>query len=102
MPLKSGKSQKVISENIRELHHGPNFARTEEKHGEGTAHRQAIAIAMETARKSRAKGGGVHVGPIRTEHGGRTDTEEMKVADGSYVLSSDVISHLGANNSEAG
>jgi hypothetical protein len=26
----------------------------------------------------------------------------MKVADGSYVLSADVVSHLGQNNSEAG
>jgi len=102
MPLKSGKSQKVISENIRELHHGPNFARTEEKHGEGTAHRQAIAIAMETARKSRAKGGKVHVGPINGDAPGRVDVHKMQVEDGGYVISSDVISHLGQNNSAAG
>lgn len=52
--------------------------------------------------KARANGGKVHVGPIRTKHPGRTDTEPMKVADGSYVLPSETISHLGQNNSEAG
>ena len=50
----------------------------------------------------RANGGKVHVGPIRTKHPGRTDTVPMKVADGSYVLPSETISHLGQNNSEAG
>lgn len=50
----------------------------------------------------RAKGGKVHVGPIRTKHPGRVDTQPMKVADGSYVLSADVVSHLGQNNSENG
>jgi len=55
--------------------------------------RQAIA---------RAKGGKIHVGPIETDHGGRTDTEEMKVPDGAYVLPADAISHMGENNSQAG
>jgi len=43
MPLKKGKSQKTIDENIEELRHS------------GRPMRQAVAIALETARKSGAK-----------------------------------------------
>lgn len=48
MPLKSGKSQKVISANVRELVHS------------GRPHKQAVAIAMSTAKmpKPTAKPGG--------------------------------------------
>lgn len=47
MPLKKGR--KHISENIRELHQGPQYERTMERHGKETANRQAIAIAMHEA-----------------------------------------------------
>ena len=43
MPLKKGKSQKVISENISELRHS------------GRPERQSIAIAMSEAGKSKNK-----------------------------------------------
>jgi len=43
MPLKKGKSQKIISQNIRMLIH------------EGRPQKQAIAIAMKTAGLSRKK-----------------------------------------------
>lgn len=43
MPLKKGKSQKVVSANIR----------TEIAHGK--PQRQAVAIALDTARRSGAK-----------------------------------------------
>lgn len=66
----------------------------------GTVRNPAVTRALAVAR--RAKGGKVHIGPIKSPHGGRTDTEEMKVPDGSYVLSADVVSHLGENNSDAG
>lgn len=43
MPLKKGKSKEVISENIRELVHS------------GRPQKQAIAIALDEARRSGAK-----------------------------------------------
>lgn len=49
MPLKSGKSQKVISQNIRELEH------SQTKAGKGRTHAQNVAIAMKTARKSKGR-----------------------------------------------
>jgi hypothetical protein len=62
-----------------------------------------VAIALETARKSkRASGGKVHVGPIEGDDGGRTDTIPLKVEDSSYVFPADFISHLGENNSSSG
>lgn len=45
MPLKSGSSQKTISSNISEMIHA------------GHPQKQAIAAALETARKTRAEGG---------------------------------------------
>lgn len=45
MPLKSGSSQKVISQNIRELEH------SQTKAVKGRTHKQNIAIAMRIARK---------------------------------------------------
>ena len=53
MPLKSGKSKEVVSENIRELHKGPQYAATKREHGKATADKQAVAIAMEQKRKSK-------------------------------------------------
>jgi hypothetical protein len=43
MPLKKGSSQEVIAANIKELKQS------------GRPHRQAVAIALETARKSKKK-----------------------------------------------
>jgi len=53
MPLKSGSSQKTISQNISELHSGNTFARTKAKFGKAKANKQAIAIAYSKARKSK-------------------------------------------------
>lgn len=103
MPLKSGKSQATISENIRELHHGPTHERTAKKFGEERAHEQSIAIAMETARKTkRKKGGRVHLGPVIGNTGGRADKVNASVPDGCYVIPSQAVSHLGENNTMAG
>ena len=52
MPLKSGRSRSVISQNIREFSKGRTFARTKKKFGAATARKQAIAIALKKAGKS--------------------------------------------------
>lgn len=52
MPLKKGSSQKVISQNIAELHRGETFAKTKAKFGKKKADKQAVAIAMDKAGKS--------------------------------------------------
>lgn len=49
MPLKKGKSQKVISANISEL------SRSTTKAGRKRTHKQNIAIALSEARKPRKK-----------------------------------------------
>ena len=43
MPLKKGKSKKVVSQNIREMRHS------------GYSQKQAVAAALSTARKSKKK-----------------------------------------------
>lgn len=53
MPLKKGSSQKTISKNISELHTGKTYARTASKSGKAAANKQAVAIAMDKAGKSR-------------------------------------------------
>lgn len=55
MPLKSGKSKKTISKNIEEFHTGKTYAATSKKFGKEKADKQAIAVALETARKSKKK-----------------------------------------------
>jgi hypothetical protein len=52
MPLKRGKSKATVSSNIRELHSGKTFAHTKAKFGKAKANKQAVAIALSTARKS--------------------------------------------------
>ena len=46
MPLKRGGSQQTISDNISELEHSQTAA------GKARSHKQNIAIAMETARRT--------------------------------------------------
>ncbi len=53
MPLKTGK--KNVGANIRELHRGETYARTKKKHGKKKADEQAVAIALETARKRKKR-----------------------------------------------
>lgn len=112
MPLKKGTSQKTVSSNIRELVHS------------GRPQKQAIAIALKTAREVRAFGGTtvtttkdvgmpmprvrppksprLHVGPIHSAVNGRTDHLPMTVPSGSYVVPADIVSALGEGNTMAG
>ena len=53
MPLQSGKSQSVVSRNIRELHSGKTYRRTRLKFGKAKANAQAVAIALDKAGLSR-------------------------------------------------
>lgn len=55
MPLKKGSSKKTVSANIRELHTGKTYAKTAAKFGKGKANKQAVAIALSTARKPKSK-----------------------------------------------
>jgi hypothetical protein len=59
MPLLKGSSQKAIGENISELHTGKTYAHTKNKFGAKRANDQAIAIALDMARKSKQKKRGV-------------------------------------------
>lgn len=64
MPLKHGSSKSTISRNISELHSGEQYARTRAKFGKKKANKQAVAIALSTARKRKNKGnvGEMHTG----------------------------------------
>ena len=53
MPLKTGKSKKVISQNIEEFHTGKTYAHTQEKFGKKRADQQAVAVAYSMARKGK-------------------------------------------------
>lgn len=100
MPLKPGVKNKET--NFHELRHGDQFARTRKEHGVSTARSQMVAIALKEARKQRAHGGKVHVGPIIGKTGGRADKRPMHVPDGSYVFTADHVSGLGQGNTHAG
>jgi hypothetical protein len=95
MPLKPGKSQAVISQNIREM-------------SKTHPHNQAVAAALSTARKAMEKGGStekhpkVFHGPLKAAIPGRTDRLPIHVHSGSYVLPADIVSGLAEGNTEAG
>ena len=98
MPLKPGKSSHTISSNISELVHS------------GHPQKQAVAIALDTARRAMREGGVpkdmakrvVHEGPINVKIPGRTDRLPIHVYSGSYVLPADIVSGLGEGNTLAG
>lgn len=99
MPLLPGKRN--VGRNIEELqaHDHP--------------HRQAVAIALDVARRKKREEGGsnetphvrapkFHSGPIHSAVAGRTDHLPITVESGSYVLPADCVSHIGESNTLAG
>ena len=90
MPLKRGSSQATVSANIGEMIHS------------GHPRDQAVAAALNIARKARATGGKVHVGAINSAVAGRTDHLPMHVPSGAYVIPADIISAMGEGNTAAG
>lgn len=54
--LRPGASQTIVSGNIRELHGGQTYARTRRKSGKRAADKQAVAIALDQARRTIAGG----------------------------------------------
>ena len=55
MPLKRGSSRATISKNIQEFTGGNTYNKTAKKFGKAKARRQAVAVALNTARKSGAR-----------------------------------------------
>lgn len=95
MPLKKGKSRATISSNIREMVHA------------GHPQNQAVAAALDMARKARANGGALapartFSGPVNGHGPGRTDRYPLQVLSGSYVIPADIVSALGEGNTAAG
>lgn len=113
MPLQQGNSRQAISANIGELVRS------------GRDQRQAVAIALDVARRSAHKhlaDGGMSSPPVvpwntrqeareafsgapkfvNSAVPGRTDRHDVDVPAGSYVLPADVVSGLGEGNSLAG
>lgn len=95
MPLHPGKSREVVSSNVREMMHA------------GHPQKQAVAAALDTARKA-AQGGRqethpkVFHGPLKAPIPGRTDRLPIHVYSGSYVIPADIVSALAEGNTEAG
>jgi len=95
MPLREGKSKSVIQANIREM-------------SKTHPHKQAIAAALNTARKAAERGGRqiknpkVFHGPLRSAVPGRTDRLPINVYSGSYVFPADIVSSLAEGNTEGG
>jgi hypothetical protein len=103
MPLIKSGSKESVSQNIKT------------EIGAGKPQKQAVAIALDVARRARAAGGGVmpstvhahlsakvHTGPIHSAVAGRTDHLPVHVPSGSYVIPADVVSGMGEGNTNAG
>lgn len=94
MPLIKSGSKKAVSTNIRT------------EMAAGKPQKQAVAIALETARRAKRAAGGavghVYTGGIVSDVPGRTDKHPMDVESGSYVVPADIVSGMGQGNTLAG
>lgn len=88
MPLKSGK--KNIGQNISELMNS------------GKPRNQAIAIALDVAKRKKYERGGLVTGPLLGRTKGRADKVKLTVPPGSHVIPSDIVSAIGDGNSVFG
>ena len=86
MPLIKGHSKKSVSSNIRT------------EMDAGKPQKQAVAIALDSARRSKRANGGL----IHSDVPGRTDKHKMNLKSGSYVIPADIVSGMGQGNTMAG
>lgn len=71
MPIKLGSSPAVVSSNIAEFHKGSTFQKTADKFGKDRADKQAVAVALHSADKSKDRKGEDHkiaVAKMHPEH----------------------------------
>lgn len=113
MPV-TGTPKEIIHEEMHRFKHGQLHSGPDKYGHLAKSRKQAIAIALNVARKHAADGGGMpwfvrqeargmlHTGPIRGTVPGRTDHVPLNVPNGSYVLPAQHVSHLGQNNTESG
>lgn len=101
MPLIKSVKKENVSKNIATEMHA------------GKPQRQAVAIALDVARRAAKAAGGevqtsrpkvadIHEGPINVPVPGRTDRLPVHVLSGAYVLPADIVSALGEHNTLAG
>lgn len=92
MPLIKSGTKRAISTNIGEMI------------AAGHPENQAVAAALDTARRAKMARGGsaTHEGAIVSHIPGRTDKIPMDVKSGSFVIPADIVSGLGQGNTLAG
>ena len=92
MPLIKSGTKRAISTNIGEMI------------AAGHPQNQAVAAALDTARRAKMARGGsaTHEGAIVSHIPGRTDKIPMDVKSGSFVIPADIVSGLGQGNTLAG
>lgn len=84
MPLEPGKSSAVISKNIKEFHGGPTFQHTSDKFGKDRANKQAVAVALHSADKSKDGKGEDHKAAVAKMHPEHVHKLVMDAHAGKY------------------
>jgi hypothetical protein len=92
----------IKAPDIQGMRSAPSTTLHEPPMATGGGIKSPMAVAYAVRRQNRAEGGQVHAGPIMSAVPGRTDNHPMDVAEGSYVIPSETVSHLGENNTNAG